>query len=186
MGTAHCSSWPILGFITNLPSTPVSVPRRGMCLSTCSKAFHTLMIMFSRSVPGNGITGSKCMMNFTAFEIYCQIALQKSYSFHFLELLLSLSIILKKTCSNLIGKTMLFLCTNVSLIGFPRGPTDIYLDASSPPPDFCTDISEFHGTVEDWVSNQVWSVCLVRFNPPLNPNLSYSVGGISSPMFMVF
>lgn len=82
------------------------------------------------------------------------------------------------------NNVLLFLCTNFPPIGFPRGPTDIYVDPSYYLPDFFLNISEFHGAVEDWVSHQLCAQFC--FNPPVNPNLSYGVRGISSPMFMVF
>ena len=194
--TAHCSSY-TPGLHSQLSFHSGLCSKKGMCLVTYSKALHTFLITFSRSIPGSGITGSKCMMNFTAFEMYCQIALQKSYSR--LSFPWTLAIIqyyhLKEKDLFQFGRQnyfFLFLCTKFPLIGFLRGSTDIYVNAFSPPPDFPA--STPSSLTSQSLMGQLkigfhtkFSLCVqFCFNPPLNPNCHIVLEEISLPVSMVF
>ena len=100
-----------LGFTTSLPSALTLYPRKGMFLLTCSKSFTHILNYIFRSVPRSEITSSKYVINFTAFEMYCQIVLQKSYSLlPFLWTLALTPYYFEKTFSNLLSKTMFFYC----------------------------------------------------------------------------
>lgn len=184
-----------LGFTTSLPSALTLYPRKGMFLLTCTKSFTHILNYIFRSVPRSGIIGSKYVINFTAFEMYYQIVLQKSYSLlPFLWTLALTPYYFEKTFCNLLSKTVLLLfpyCIHIGfnpgycfyvLSFFHRGLIDIDVKALSPLPNFFLRISEFHeGGIKTGLHTRVSQFCL---NPPLNPELSRSIGsgvGISVP-----
>lgn len=111
------------------------------------------------------------------------------HSFHFLEHLLSLSVIIKKKALFQFDRqnnVLLFLCTKFLLAGVPRGSTDISVNAFSPPPDFSWTSQSSMRQLKIGFHTK-FSLCgQFCFNPPLNPKLSCTVGGISSPACMVF